>query len=85
MRGVDDGRDALLGEPAREAVGAAEAADVHLALRQARMGHAPRQRRDHRDAVGDERGGELTRLAGAAEHQHARRRHGAAGRSRAGE
>ncbi len=78
-----DGRDPLLGEPAGESLGPAEAADVHLALRQPRPRHAPRERRDHGNAVPDERGGQLARLARAAEHEHARRRHGAAGRSRA--
>ena len=82
VRGVDDGRDALLAQPARRALGSSEAAHAHLALRQSRRCDAARERRDHARAVSGERAGERAGLGGAPSTST---RHGDDGRSRAAE
>src|SRR3954451_8954898 len=69
MRGVDHGAHRVLAQPRGEGLGAAEAADAHLARGQARVGHAAGQRRGHRDALRVQRGGQLPRLGGASEHE----------------
>jgi precorrin-6A synthase len=70
--GVDDRADAVLAQPSRERLRAAEAPDADLAGGQARTGDAPRQGGDHAGAEGVERGGQLAGLGGAAEDEDRR-------------
>ena len=71
MRGVDNRADALVAQVRRQPVRPAEAADAHLAGRQAGVGDPPGQRRNSpntRDFV--ECRGQRARLAGPAEDEH---------------
>ena len=72
MGRVDDGAHAVVAEPAGQPLGAAEAADAHLAGGESRICHAAGERGDDADAGAVERRRELARLGGAAEDEHRR-------------
>ena len=72
MRGVDEVRDPLFAQIARQALRAAEAAGAHLALGQARFARAARERGDEVDAIlRRQLLGELKGFVRAAEDQDA--------------
>ena len=69
MRGVDHRADPMLEQPVGEGHRAAEAANAHLAARQARVGYTAGERADHVDALNVERICELARLRCSAEDE----------------
>src|SRR5579875_2138333 len=74
VRGVDDGSNRARNQIGGQALGAAEAADPHLAGGKAGRGSAAGQGTDHAGAglTGEGRG-EIVALAGAAQNQHGQR------------
>jgi hypothetical protein len=73
MRGVDHGRDPMLGEPSGEGVRTPETADADVADWEARARDPAGQGAGDRDAARVERCGQLTCLTGPAEDQDHRR------------